>query len=136
MKELDIGTLIAVFQEMLGPWLWIGLAVAALATLAFVYVVVRDRGFVPARLVWSELVAILGGAAAVLIMQAVTHSGFGDIGGPIDWVLVALIFAAGAFGTVIGAYAVIGLAAGRRAGRAGEEQGVRSARPGYAPLAR
>jgi drug/metabolite transporter (DMT)-like permease len=134
MKDLDIGTLVAVFQEMLGPWLWIGLALAAVATLAFIYVVVRDRGFVPARLVWSEVVAVAGGIAAVLIMQAVTHSGFGDIGGPIDWVLVALIFAAGAVGTTIGVYAALGLLAGNKARRMAREPGVRSA--GYAPLAR
>jgi hypothetical protein len=136
MKDLDIGTFVAVFQEMLGPWLWVGLAAAALATLAFAYVIVRDRGLVPARLVWSEVVAIAGGVAAVLIMQAVTHSGFADIGGPIDWVLVALIFAAGAVGTMVGVYALLGLVAGKRAWRAEREQGARAAGGRYAPLAR
>ena len=121
MKSLDSGTLIAVFQEMLGVWLWVGLAAALLATLGFVYVVLRDRGFVPARLLWSELAGGAGGIGTVLLIQAVTHSGFRDIGGPIDWVLVGLIFLAGAVGTIVGVYALAGLLGGRRVGDAARE---------------
>jgi drug/metabolite transporter (DMT)-like permease len=109
MKDLDIGTLVAVFQEMLGPWLWVLVALAALFTLAFAFVLLRDRGVISSRLVWSEVIGVAGGVAAVLIMQAVTNSGFRDIGGPIDWVLVALIFLAGAAGATIGAYALLGV---------------------------
>ncbi|MCU0985348.1 MAG: DUF5368 domain-containing protein [Acetobacteraceae bacterium] len=109
MKELDIGTLIAVFHEMLGPWLYVAAAAAVIATLAFLWVLVRDRGIVSGRLIWSEVLGIAGGVAAVLVMHAVTNSGFRDIGGPIDWVLTALIFLAGAVGTVVGAYALMGL---------------------------
>lgn len=109
MKELDIGTFIAVFQEMLGPWLYVAAAAAALATAAFLWVLLRDRGIVSRRFVWSEVVGLAGGVAAVLIMHAVTSSGFRDIGGPIDWVLTALIFLAGAVGTVVGVYALLGL---------------------------
>jgi hypothetical protein len=109
MKELDIGTFIAVFHEMLGPWLYVAAAAAAVATLAFLWVLVRDRGLVSGRLVWSEVLGVGGGVAAVLIMHAVTSSGFRDIGGPIDWVLTALIFLAGAAGTTVGVYALMGL---------------------------
>jgi hypothetical protein len=80
-----------------------------IATLAFLWVLVRDRGIVSGRLIWSEVLGIAGGVAAVLVMHAVTNSGFRDIGGPIDWVLTALIFLAGAVGTVVGAYALMGL---------------------------
>jgi hypothetical protein len=48
--------------------------------------------------------------AALLVMQAVTHSGFDDIGGPIDWVLGLAIFALGALVTLVAAYALLGLA--------------------------
>lgn len=110
MKELDPLVFLAVFEEMLGAWLWVGLTGAAVALLAFLYVLLRDRGFRPRRLVWSEVAAMLGGVAAVLIMQRVTHSGFGDIGGPIDWVVGIAIFAAGAVLALVASYAALGLA--------------------------
>jgi hypothetical protein len=110
MKELDPLVFLAVFEEMLGPWLWIGLTGAVLALGACLHVVVRERGLRPRRLVWSELAGLLGGVAAVLIMQRVTHSGFRDIGGPIDWVLGLAIFAAGAVLALVASYAALGLA--------------------------
>ncbi len=110
MKELDPLVFLAVFEEMLGAWLWVGLAGAAVALAAFLYVLLRDRGFRPRRLVWSEVVAVFGGVAAVLIMQRVTHSGFSDIGGPIDWVLGIAIFATGAVLALVASYAALGLA--------------------------
>jgi hypothetical protein len=109
MKELDALVLILVFEEMLGPWLWVGLAVAGLALVGAIVVVLREHGVRPRRLLWAEFAAILGGAGAVLVMQAVTHSGFRDIGGPIDWVLGIAIFAAGAIATLVAAYAALGL---------------------------
>jgi 4-amino-4-deoxy-L-arabinose transferase-like glycosyltransferase len=109
MKELDLFVFLAVFEEMLGPWLWIGLGAAAIALVGLIVVLLRDSGIRPRRLVWSEVAALAGGVAAVLIMQQVTHSGFADIGGPIDWVLGIAIFAAGAAVTLVAAYAVLGL---------------------------
>lgn len=109
MKDLDLATFVAVFQEMLGQWLYVGAAAAVVATLVFLWVLLRDRGFISRRLVWSEVLGLAGGVAAVLIMHAVTNSGFRDIGGPIDWVLTALIFLAGAAGTMVGVYALMGL---------------------------
>jgi hypothetical protein len=109
MKDLDLATFVAVFQEMLGPWLYVGAAAAVVATLVFLWVLLRDRGIVSGRLVWSEVLGVAGGVAAVLIMHAVTNSGFRDIGGPIDWVLTAVIFLAGAAGTMVGVYALMGL---------------------------
>jgi hypothetical protein len=112
MKDLDLATLLAVLHEMLGAMLWVGLAAAALFTLAFVVVLVRDRGLRPRRLVWSELLGLAGGALAVLVMQAVTSSGFADLGGPVDWLLALGIFVLGTLGTAVATYAVLGL--GRR----------------------
>jgi hypothetical protein len=109
MKDLDAWVFFAVFQEMLGPWLWVALAAGALALAGFVLVLLRDRGLRPRRLVWAEVAAIMGGIAAILVMQRVTHSGFADIGGPIDWVLGIAIFAGGAMATLIAAYALLGL---------------------------
>jgi hypothetical protein len=109
MKDLDIWVFVAVFQEMLGPLLWVGAGVAALVTFLFVWMLVRERGLAAARLARSELVGLAGAVVAVLIMQAVTHSGFADIGGPIDWVLVALIAAAGFVAATMTAYVGFGL---------------------------
>lgn len=111
MKDLDITTLLAVFQEMLGWTLWPLIALAVLATLAFLFVLLRDRGVVPRRLVWAEALGVAGGVAAVMVMFAVTNSGLGDLGGPVDWLLVVAIFAMGLIGTAIGAYALFGLLA-------------------------
>ncbi|WP_237213175.1 DUF5368 domain-containing protein [Falsiroseomonas oryziterrae] len=113
MKELELWVFVAVFEEMLGLGLWVTVGAGALALLAFVYVLLRDRGIHPRRLVWSEVAAVFGGATAVLVMQQVTHSGFRDIGGPIDWVLGLAIFAGGAAATLVAVYALLGLI-GRR----------------------
>lgn len=128
MKELDLATLVAVFQEMLGGALWALIALAALATLVFLYVLVRDRGVVARRLVWAEAFGVLGGVASVMLMFAVTNSGLGDLGGPVDWLLVVGIFATGLVGTVIGLYALFGLFAGapRRAGKGALVASVRA----------
>lgn len=108
MKDLDPQVFVAVFQEMLGPLLWVLVGVAVLATLAFVLVCLRDRGIRPRRLVWAELGGVAGGLGAVLFMHAVTNSGFRDMGGPIDWLLTLGIFAAGLVGTTLGVYALLG----------------------------
>lgn len=137
MKELDPAVVLAVFHEMLGTWLWVVMALAVVATLAFLVVLVRERGLSPRRLVWSELAGLAGGVAAVLIMQAVTNSGFADLGGPIDWLLVVGIFVAGAIGAIVGVYALLGLAGLARrpdaeraaaAGRGREPRGAVAAR--------
>jgi hypothetical protein len=112
MKDLDLATLVAVFEEMLGWTLWPILAACVLATAAFLFVLVRDRGVVSGRMMRAELVGVLGGIGAVAAMFLVTNSSPSDMGGPIDWLLAVGIFAAGLVGATIGAYAVLGLLAG------------------------
>lgn len=127
MKELDVATFVAVFQEMLGGTLWALVALAALATLAFLWVLLRDRGVVARRLVWAEALGLVGGVAAVVVMFLVTNSGLRDLGGPVDWLLVVGIFAGGVIATTVGAYALLGLfAPARRAGQ--EAAGVKPVR--------
>ena len=107
MKELEIGVLVSVFVEMLGPILfWLLVAAALMVTAAFVWVLVRDRGLDSRRLVRAQVVGLVGGVAAILFMQWITNSGFRDIGGPVDLLLVALIFVLGAIGAAILAYTV------------------------------
>jgi hypothetical protein len=108
MKDLDIGVFVAVFQEMLGVWLWVGVAAAAVVLLLFLRLLLCERRMLAARLAWAQLFGLAGGVAAILIMQGVTHSSFADIGGPIDWVLVVVIYAVGAVIATIAAYTLLG----------------------------
>lgn len=108
MKELDPLVLLAVFQEMLGLWLWVLLALIAVATVAFVLLLVKERGIQSRRLVRMQALGLAGGILALVLMVQVSSSGFTDAGGPLDWLLIALVFALGWVGAVIGLYTLIG----------------------------
>lgn len=116
MKELDPMVFLAVFQEMLGPMLWVMLLAALVAVVAFVALVMRERGIVSRRLVRAELLGLVGGVVALVIMAQVSSSGFTDAGGPADWVLIALVYGVGAVATVILTYAIMGWMNTRKAG--------------------
>lgn len=108
MKELDPLVFLSVFQEMLGPLLWVLLLLAVGAVAAFLGLVVRERGLVSRRLVVAELLGVLGGGVALFIMAKVSSSGFTDAGGPADWFLIALVYGAGLVGTVVLTYSIMG----------------------------
>jgi len=108
MKELDPFVLLAVFQEMLGPLLWLLLAIIVLGTLAFVILLVRERGVVSRRMVVSQALSPLGGILALVLMAKVSSSGFTDAGGPVDWLLIALVFSLGLVGSGILIYTASG----------------------------
>lgn len=105
MKELTLRTLIAVFEEIFGAGLFWGMvAAAALVTAGFVYVLIRDRRLESHRLVRAELLAPVGAIGAIWFVQAMTSSGFRDIGGAIDVIVLIGIGVAGAVGLTILAY--------------------------------
>jgi hypothetical protein len=107
MKELTLETLIAVFEEVFGRALFWGMVVVAVLILtAFVYVIVRDRGVKAGQLLRAELWGPAGAILAILFVQFVTQSGFSDIGGPIDVIILIAIGVAGAVGLTILAYTV------------------------------
>ena len=115
MKDLDPLVFYYVFVEMMGPWLLWSLVLAAVFGLwAFFSVVIRERGISSKRLVRSEIAGLFGGAGALVLMAHVTMSGFTDAGGPVDWLLVGLIWGAGLAGTTILSYALLGLIEQRR----------------------
>jgi hypothetical protein len=125
MQELDIGTLIAVFEEIFGPLVfWAMVAVAAVVTVLFVYVVVRDRAILSARFLRAELLAPIGAVAAVWFVLYMTDSTLTDIGGPIDVIVIMLIALAGAVGFTLLAYVALALIFGPRR-RSGREAGSR-----------
>ncbi|MDP2409413.1 MAG: DUF5368 family protein [Pseudolabrys sp.] len=109
MKDLDVFVLVAVFQEMLGWLFWPLVILVVLGLVGFVGVIVRDRGIYARRFVIAELVGVAGGFFGIWLMLTITSSQLSDIGGPIDWVLMVVIWLAGAIGAAVVAY--IGLAA-------------------------
>ncbi len=108
MKELDPLVFLAVFQEMLGPLLWVLMALAIGGTLYFVRLLLREKGLVARRLVRAEIAGLVGGVLALVLMAKVSSSGFNDAGGPADWFLIALVFGVGMVGSVVLVYGILG----------------------------
>jgi hypothetical protein len=109
MQELDPAVLVAVLLEMMGVWFWLLLLLALSGLGGFAAVVWRERSVSSGRLVRAQAFALLAGAGALVLMAHVTRSGFTDAGGPVDWLLIGVIFAAGWAGGTILLYAAIGL---------------------------
>ncbi|MCD1625149.1 DUF5368 domain-containing protein [Seohaeicola saemankumensis] len=119
MKELTFDTLLAVFEEMFGPALfWIMVAVAGVITLAYLYVLVRDRALSMRKFLLAQLSMPFGAIAAVVFVQWITSSGFRDIGGPVDVIVLLGVAAAGAVGLAILVYTLQALVQGKQDGSA------------------
>ncbi|MCG6114189.1 MAG: DUF5368 domain-containing protein [Mesorhizobium sp.] len=114
MQDLDPLVFFAVFQEMLGLWLWVLLAAAALGIGSFVYALVRDRGLRAGRFVIAQLVGVVGGFAALFFMWWITSSSIANVGGAIDVVLVLAIWVGGFLGGTILSYGLMSLTRGSR----------------------
>jgi hypothetical protein len=105
MKELTFVTMIAVFEEMFGTGLfWALVAVAAIITLAYLFVLFRDRAMSMRKFLWAQLSMPVGAVAAVVFVQQVTDSRFRDIGGPVDVIVLLGVAALGAVGLAILVY--------------------------------
>ena len=121
MKDLTFATLWAVFEEMFGRELfWAMVAVAVLGAVLFLVVVIRDGGILARRFTRAELLAPVGGVAAVGFVWFMTHSGLRDVGGAIDVMTLLGVFVAGAGGAVVLAYIAGGLLGRRRTGHPAE----------------
>ncbi|UJF23816.1 DUF5368 domain-containing protein [Suttonella sp. R2A3] len=108
MKSLDFASLLAVFQEMFGAWFWPMLVAIVLITVLFLVLLIKERRIHSRRLMWAQLLGIPGGILALVIMATVSSSGYTDAGGPIDWIIIALVFALGFIGTAIIYYTIVG----------------------------
>lgn len=116
MQELTFSTMIAVFEEIFGRGLlWVMVAAAVLVTAAYLYVLIRDRAVSWRKFLWAQVAMPFGAIAAVLFVQNVTSSGFGDIGGPIDVIVLLLVSVAGAVGAAILVYTAQSLLRGKAA---------------------
>lgn len=105
MKDMTFGTIIAVFEEMFGRGLfWALVVIAAAITLAYLFVLVRDRSMSMRKFLWAQLSMPFGAVAAVLFVQAITDSHMRDIGGPIDVIVLLAVAAMGAGGLSILVY--------------------------------
>lgn len=105
MKELTFETLIAVFEEIFSPGLfWAMVAVAGIVTLAYLYVLIRDRSMSMRKFMLAQLSMPFGAVAAVIFVQAMTNSHLRDIGGPIDVIVLLGVAVLGAIGTAILVY--------------------------------
>lgn len=105
MKDLTLGTLIAVFEEMFGGWLfWLMVAAVVIVTLAYLFVLVRDRSVSMKKFFWAQVSMPFGAVAAVALVLGVTDSRLSDLGGPVDIIVFLAIAALGAIGTSILVY--------------------------------
>ena len=115
MQELTFGTMIAVFEEVFGPVLfWAMVAVAALVTLAYLYVLIRDRSVSWRKFLLAQLSMPVGAVLAVWFVMAMTDSQLSDIGGPVDVIVFLGVAALGAIGMGILVYTLEALIGTRR----------------------
>jgi uncharacterized membrane protein YhaH (DUF805 family) len=116
MKDLTFTTLIAVFEEIFGRTLfWAMVAAAVLVTLAYLYVLIRDRSMSMRKFLLAQLSMPFGAVAAVLFVQAMTHSHLRDIGGPVDVIVLLGVAVMGAIGAAILVYTLQSLLRGKTA---------------------
>jgi uncharacterized membrane protein YhaH (DUF805 family) len=105
MKELTLGMLIAVWEEMFGRTLFWGMVAAAVAvTLLYLLVLIRDRQVSWRKFLWAQVSMPFGAVAAVVFVWQVTSSGLRDIGGPVDVIVLLGVAVAGAVGAAILVY--------------------------------
>ncbi|WP_400082063.1 DUF5368 domain-containing protein [Yoonia sp. R78084] len=114
MEQLTFETMIAVFEEIFGRGLfWTMVAAAAVVTLAYLYVLFRDRAMSMRKFLMAQLSMPIGAVAAVVFVQAMTHSHLRDIGGPVDVIVLLGVAAMGAIGIAILVYTAQSLIRGK-----------------------
>lgn len=105
MKELTPGTLIAVFEEIFGTALfWAMVLAAVVITAAYLFVLVRDRSMSMRKFLLAQLSMPFGAWAAIWFVQRMTNSSLSDLGGPVDWLVIAGVGVLGAVGLAILVY--------------------------------
>ena len=105
MKDLTFDTLIAVFEEIFGFGLFWAMAATAIAvTVAYLYVLVRDRRMSMRKFLLAQLSMPFGAVMAVAFVMWATSSSISDIGGPIDAIVFLGVAALGAIGFAILVY--------------------------------
>jgi tellurite resistance protein TehA-like permease len=107
MKDMTFGTILAVFEEIFGIGLfWTMVAVAALVTAGYIYVLIRDHSISWRKFLLAQLSMPVGAILAIWFVLVITSSKLSDLGGPVDIIVVLGIAAAGAIGTAILVYTI------------------------------
>ena len=115
MKDLTVGTLVAVFEEIFGRGLfWAMVSAAVLVTLAYLFVLVRDRSVSWKKFLFAQVSMPVGAILAVWFVMVMTKSRPSDLGGPIDLIVFLGIAGAGAVGMAILVYTLEALLGTRR----------------------
>ncbi|MEJ8561195.1 DUF5368 domain-containing protein [Yoonia sp. GPGPB17] len=105
MQEISFETLLYVLIEVFGPVLfWLMVGVAAVVTLAYLFVLIRDRAVSWRKFLWAQLSMPVGAVAAVGFVMWVTDSNLRDMGGPIDLIILLGVAIIGAIGIAILVY--------------------------------
>lgn len=105
MQELTLKTLIAVFEQMFGPALfWALVVMAFIISVAYVYVLIRDRSISLRKFLWAQVAMPLGAIVAIWLVLVSTDSRLVDLGGPIDLIVLLVIALVGAIGSAILVY--------------------------------
>lgn len=105
MQELTLETLIAVLEEMFGPLLfWFLFIAAVVVTVAYIYVLIRDRAISMKKFLWAQICMPIGAIVAVWFTMGTTDSSFVDLGGPVDYVVLLGVAVLGAVGCAILVY--------------------------------
>lgn len=105
MQEMTWETVITVLEEMFGIELfWFMVAVITIVTLAYVYVLIRDRSVSMRKFLWAQVSMPIGAIIAVWFVMYRTNSNISDMGGPIDYITLIAIAILGAIGCAILVY--------------------------------
>ena len=105
MKEITIGTVLAVFEEIFGRGLfWVMVGAALLVTVAYIYVLIRDHHISWRKFLLAQVSMPIGALAAIWFVLVMTSSEMSNLGGPVDVIVLLGIAVAGAIGMAILVY--------------------------------
>jgi len=114
MKDFTLGSLLAVFSEMLGAGMfWLLVLLALLLVVAFIYVLFKRPRAAPKhrqlRHFIRLIIAAVGAVAAIAAVLAISSSTLANIGGPIDVMALAAIALLGSAVLMMLVYTLQGL---------------------------
>lgn len=108
MNDYQFSMLVGIMEIMLGVFFWPLIIGVVLITLLFVLLLLKERQVYSRRLLQAQILGIFGGWFALWMMAVLSESGFSDAGGPIDWLVIIVVYILGFFGTAILWYTLAG----------------------------
>lgn len=108
MNQLEFSMVWAVMQELFGGLFYPLLIVVVLLAVAFVALIAKEKKVVCKRYAWAKKVGFIGGFIALILIFAISQSGLGDLGGPIDIIVFVATYIGGFFATSVIVYTLLG----------------------------